>query len=689
MAYDFNSLTKQAVEASNRDKFYTDFEDVDPDKLHQISELTEWMRTKAKGSDVREVIAQLFERTWLESIKEGNANMEVAQARGTHPNLRSRLDEADNKQKQTSAKLAQANEKLAQTVSKGEGGVITPAMLSQETKEQMTGGSVAVVGIDSVLTKNIVDKQVTPEKTAFIDNELHFTLERGTITNGASDDTISERRVRSTSIVKHTDGVYIVRRNPNYLIGAVTYENGVFDGIDRGWIDRDVIDLPGKNALRITVRRRDDAAIADNELATIAAGIEIKHNFQSANAKDVERAVQDITDIKESIEQTISLKSEEFEVGAITENIPVYNTTRARMKNMLHVYKGDIIKFQKDPDIFNYGISISDLNGVWRGVDYGWLNKPEFIIEEDSLIKLTARYVDNRDLDENTLKTLTENTFTIASPIKRYVDNKLNTTINTLKKNAAIGSISVEHGRINGASYVFVRIPKILNDGSRLVPKVKLTSRDGSLSGAKRSTLNYARDQDTIFTLNAGLFNVKTVEPVGQLIIDGVSLVNTPMTSDNGVPIHPDECYPLAIDGNGNLKTYPRNADTAAMIADGVKYAVTAWGKLVDNFNIATKDIENEIVHPGKYIRQSIGQYQNGDYCVCSVDMTRGPVTNEAGLSYEELAQLFVDRGVKFAYSLDGGGSAETVIGKRQLNPIYEGSAGRAVPTVITFEIVN
>ena len=689
MAYDFNSLTKQAVEASNRDKFYTDFEDVDPDKLHQISELTEWMRTKAKGSDVREVIAQLFERTWLESIKEGNANMEVAQARGTHPNLRSRLDEADNKQKQTSAKLAQANEKLAQTVSKGEGGVITPAMLSQETKEQMTGGSVAVVGIDSVLTKNIVDKQVTPEKTAFIDNELHFTLERGTITNGASDDTISERRVRSTSIVKHTDGVYIVRRNPNYLIGAVTYENGVFDGIDRGWIDRDVIDLPGKNALRITVRRRDDAAIADNELATIAAGIEIKHNFQSANAKDVERAVQDITDIKESIEQTISLKSEEFEVGAITENIPVYNTTRARMKNMLHVYKGDIIKFQKDPDIFNYGISISDLNGVWRGVDYGWLNKPEFIIEEDSLIKLTARYVDNRDLDENTLKTLTENTFTIASPIKRYVDNKLNTTINTLKKNAAIGSISVEHGRINGASYVFVRIPKILNDGSRLVPKVKLTSRDGSLSGAKRSTLNYARDQDTIFTLNAGLFNVKTVEPVGQLIIDGVSLVNTPMTSDNGVPIHPDECYPLAIDGNGNLKTYPRNADTAAMIADGVKYAVTAWGKLVDNFKITTKDIENEIVHPGKYIRQSIGQYQNGDYCVCTVDMTRGPVTNEAGLSYEELAQLFVDRGVKFAYSLDGGGSAETVIGKRQLNPIYEGSAGRAVPTVITFEIVN
>ena len=92
MAYDFNSLTKQAPEANNRDKFYTDFVDVDPSKLHQISELTDWMRTKAKGSDVREIIAQLFERTWLENIKAGNANMEVVKARGTAATLGDRLD---------------------------------------------------------------------------------------------------------------------------------------------------------------------------------------------------------------------------------------------------------------------------------------------------------------------------------------------------------------------------------------------------------------------------------------------------------------------------------------------------------------------------------------------------------------------------------------------------------------------
>lgn len=96
MAYDFKSLTKQADEASNRGKFYTDFEDVDPNVLHQISDLTEWIRTKGKGSDVREVIAQLFERTWLEGSKEGNANMEVAKARGNYPTLSERMGVLQN-----------------------------------------------------------------------------------------------------------------------------------------------------------------------------------------------------------------------------------------------------------------------------------------------------------------------------------------------------------------------------------------------------------------------------------------------------------------------------------------------------------------------------------------------------------------------------------------------------------------
>ena len=249
-------------------------------------------------------------------------------------------------------------------------------------------------------------------------------------------------------------------------------------------------------------------------------------------------------------------------------------------------------------------------------------------------------------------------------------------------------SIDIEYGRVSGASYYLVRIPKYTVDGKRIIPKVALTSVDGSVTGGKVSALTFAKREKTLVTINAGLFNTSTMQPQGQTIIDGVSVTNTPMVDDMGSPISDDECYPLCIDANGDLSApYERNVDTADMIADGVKYAVTAWGQFVENFAKAESSKYDEIVHAGTYIRQTIGQYQNGDYFVCTVDKSRGNVTNEEGMTYETLADLLISKGVKFAYSLDGGGSCETVIGRRQVNPIYEGAEGRAVPTVIYFDV--
>ena len=166
MAYDFNSLAKQAAEASNRDKFYTDFEDVDPSVLHQISELTEWMRTKAKGSDVREVIAQLFERTWIEGIKEGNANLEVAQARANYDTLGSRLNDmttriggiAEGSPKGVYANLAA----LQSAKPNGDGSIYITADNGHwcyYNNGWKDGGIYQAVGI--------ADGSITPEKTSF------------------------------------------------------------------------------------------------------------------------------------------------------------------------------------------------------------------------------------------------------------------------------------------------------------------------------------------------------------------------------------------------------------------------------------------------------------------------------------------------------------------------------------------
>ncbi len=257
-----------------------------------------------------------------------------------------------------------------------------------------------------------------------------------------------------------------------------------------------------------------------------------------------------------------------------------------------------------------------------------------------------------------------------------------------VEKLNAIASIGIEYGRINGASYYLVRIPKYSIDGKRLMPKVALTSANGNIDGTKVSTLAFAKREKTIFALNASLFNVTTMQPQGQTIIDGVSVTNTPMTDDNGVAISETECYPLCIDADGNLLSpYGRNVDTADMIADGIKYALTAWGQIIDSFVKTDETKFNEIVHSYAYTRQCIGQYQNGDYVVFSADGISGGLENEAGLTYSDVADVLISKGVKYAYALDGGGSTETVLGSRHVNPIFEGALGRPVPTVIYFDI--
>lgn len=54
--------------------------------------------------------------------------------------------------------------------------VFSMANMGQDIKEAMTGGSVAVVGRNTILNENVVDKQITPSKTSFIDVENSVNL---------------------------------------------------------------------------------------------------------------------------------------------------------------------------------------------------------------------------------------------------------------------------------------------------------------------------------------------------------------------------------------------------------------------------------------------------------------------------------------------------------------------------------
>lgn len=530
---------------------------------------------------------------------------------------------------------------------------------------KQTTGEGAAVGMSQ--------KAITETFDAFGLDNRSFELRYGTMYSGTpsyspSDEMTTKRFITPNLIpVKAGTKIYF-KTNGIYKFGYAFYNTEkVYDGDDRGWkYSTQTIENDGY--IYLNFGRIDNAQLTDDDLATIKSICKVGNNSIEAETNNLFEKFgfyyRDYEVIRGGYNEGV------FNPEATTQN-------RAITADLIPVKAGVKIYFEPN-EIYQFGYAFYNMAKVYDGVNRGWTNKTE-TIENDGYIGMNFKRVDNANMtasDYATIKALIKVIYNPAlepNPVDIVHDVK--------------ASINVQYGRKHGASYVFVRIPKVTNRGYNVRPKLALTSVDRTLDGTKVSPLTFAKREGTAFVINAGLFDMTAMQPVGQTIINGEAIVSTPMADDNGTPISDGECYPLCIDADGNLSApYDRTVTTAQMLSDGVAQAIVGWGKLVDNFEVCTEDIAAEIVHPDDYIRQSIGQFENGDYCVLTIDQSRGSVHNEAGMTYTEQAELLVELGVKFAYSLDGGGSAATVIGKRQINRIYEGTAGRAVPTVIYFE---
>ena len=114
----------------------TDFSHLTTDELIKgikALDLPDYIRSKAYGIDVRETLAQMTEML-----------MQLAYNQGMNP-------------QQAQEFVYRINNKIT----KGE---VTMSDLTQEVKEALTGGAVAVVGVGAVGTENIKDGAVTPDK---------------------------------------------------------------------------------------------------------------------------------------------------------------------------------------------------------------------------------------------------------------------------------------------------------------------------------------------------------------------------------------------------------------------------------------------------------------------------------------------------------------------------------------------
>lgn len=107
-------------------------------------------------------------------------------------------------------------------------GILSMANMGQDVKEAMTNGSVAVVGKNTVLSENIVDKQITPVKTNFFDTVNFISLSNLKFIEGyvdfngkliSSSDTISlvTKVDANTTYILTSDNIQFNRAN---IIGS-------------------------------------------------------------------------------------------------------------------------------------------------------------------------------------------------------------------------------------------------------------------------------------------------------------------------------------------------------------------------------------------------------------------------------------------------------------------------------------
>ncbi len=147
------------------------YDDVTPlENTKSIDVLTRAIRKKTRGADVREAIAKAIETTYTDGTSNGNANLEVAKARGEYETLNQRLQDIQTTA-QSSQELGERNDNGK--VDKNGTGQIKWANLAQDAREQISGGKVAVVGNNAVATSNIVDGAVTDTK---LDERMGFGL---------------------------------------------------------------------------------------------------------------------------------------------------------------------------------------------------------------------------------------------------------------------------------------------------------------------------------------------------------------------------------------------------------------------------------------------------------------------------------------------------------------------------------
>lgn len=232
--------------------------------------------------------------------------------------------------------------------------------------------------------------------------------------------------------------------------------------------------------------------------------------------------------------------------------------------------------------------------------------------------------------------------------------------------------LDYEFDSATNANYTVMRIYKTKTDGTKQYPFVR--SKSTSLSALELSEV-----EDWCVIINASLGPVTGSPYDGIVIENGIAINNSPASYSAHVG-----AMPLTIDSNGDLSYASADANANTLISNGTVSAICGFCPIIVNYDAVDSSVYNWISHYNQNAqRQIIGQFGNGDYAIITCEGR--DYDHSDGWTIAEAISICQKIGLKFAYNLDGGGSTETVIDKKQINTVYEGTKGRQRTGFIVF----
>lgn len=240
-------------------------------------------------------------------------------------------------------------------------------------------------------------------------------------------------------------------------------------------------------------------------------------------------------------------------------------------------------------------------------------------------------------------------------------------------------NITLDYGRLSNTNYTVIRIFKQRINGSYQYAFVRDRFRYNSPEESEmnqRTAHDLALEEGWYLVINAGLW-------------EGLSIENGVLINDVSAVRHAG-AMPLTINNNGDLGYTDANTTGRgqSLINSGIVSAICGFYPIINNYE--DFDYPTDVgsgVGSIRAQRNVIGQFDNGDYCIITGEGR--DFANSEGFTASDLQTICKGLGLKFAYMLDGGGSAQTVIGLKNLNHIYEGTTGRILGSYIVFNGTN